>query len=537
MSDLTFNLVDKPWIRSRLHSGELVTFSLRETYARSKHIQQLAGEIPTQDVAILRVLLAILLAATRSDRRLHSAEAMELWESWWQEGSVPNAVNDYLQRHHDRFDLLDTKAPFMQVADLRTRSGNTSGLHKLIAEIPDSNDYFTTRAAGALEPLSFAEAARWLIHCHAYDPSGIKTGAEGDTRTKGGKGYPMGYPAWAGTLGIAYAEGSNLFETLLLNLPLELTSPADLPIWERQPLGPGVESDHPLPKGPTDAFTWPSRRIRLLTASECVVDCQISNGDRLEPKNLFTVEPMTAWRESTNQSKAAGRTIYMPTVHRESQRLWQGLGSLLQSSTAAQKGTKRLAALDWITRLIDDEVLPREYPVRLRTAGILYGPKAASIAGSVADSLTAHANALTDPTLVALAIDAAHSAQQGVIALVNLQSNLERARGGEGSAGREVAFELGYAVLDAPYRQWLTHVITPDQLGDYRVQWHMTAAELLRKTGRKLISQVGPEAWIGRNPTEDTNGRIDCGLAEIWFLSSLNKTFGSQYTPRQETTS
>ncbi|MBK8460678.1 MAG: type I-E CRISPR-associated protein Cse1/CasA [Micropruina sp.] len=36
-------------------------------------------------------------------------------------------VDDYLDLHGDRFDLLDPVTPFMQVADLTTASGKTSG--------------------------------------------------------------------------------------------------------------------------------------------------------------------------------------------------------------------------------------------------------------------------------------------------------------------------------------------------------------------------------------------------------------------------
>ncbi|NYN06610.1 type I-E CRISPR-associated protein Cse1/CasA, partial [Salmonella enterica subsp. enterica serovar Typhimurium] len=64
--------------------------------------------------------------------------------------------------------------------------------------------------------LSFAEAARWLVHTQAYDYSGIKPGVEGDPRVKGGKGYPIG-TGWSGMTGGTVIRGTTLLETLLLN--------------------------------------------------------------------------------------------------------------------------------------------------------------------------------------------------------------------------------------------------------------------------------------------------------------------------------
>ena len=61
-------------------------------------------------------------------------------------------------------------------------------------------------AVEGLERISWAEAARWLVHVHAFDPSGIRSGAVGDPSVKGGKGYPIG-PGWTGQVGVVIVEG------------------------------------------------------------------------------------------------------------------------------------------------------------------------------------------------------------------------------------------------------------------------------------------------------------------------------------------
>lgn len=162
--DSAFNLVDESWVRVRTLTGDVVDLSLRQVFEEAHHLGGLAGEIPTQDVAVLRVLEAVLLGATRVSHPRSDDENIDLWGSWWRAGKFPtDVVANYLESHRERFFLLHDDEPFMQVAGLRTSSGNASGLVKLIADVPDGHQYFTTRAGREIEALSLAEAARWLI--------------------------------------------------------------------------------------------------------------------------------------------------------------------------------------------------------------------------------------------------------------------------------------------------------------------------------------------------------------------------------------
>lgn len=424
---------------------------------------------------------------------------------------------------------MDATAPFLQVADLHTASGNSSGLAKLIADVPDGHQYFTTRAGRELESLSFAEAARWLVLCHAYDCAGIKTGAVGDERVKGGKGYSMGYPAWAGNLGVIIAEGPSLFETLMLNLPLPLARPEDVPVWERPALKACVATDHPAPLGPADAFTWPSRRVRLHPRDGRVVDVQISNGDRLGPQNQQANEPMTSWKKSLNQSKG-GVDVYMPVTHSPEKRVWQGLGSLL---LRVEGSSLRAPALEWLDSLRYEGIIPRGFRTTLRVVGVEYGAQASSVVGVVDDGLHVHVAAITDSSVAQVAVDAASRASQGVVALVNLASNLELAAGGEAERPRERTFELGYSLLDGPYREWLAGLEDAESADELLEAWGARALGILRAAGSVLVADAGPEALVGRDVPKrgtDTRQWIDSALAELWFRAALSKALVSKPT-------
>ncbi len=514
---MTYNLCDEPWIQVRGPSGATESVSIRSIFARATELSGLAGELATQDAAVLRVLLAIVLRATRD----YEGEPLDVWAKWWRDGLPLEEIEHYLDDWHRRFDLRDPEMPFFQVAKLTTASGKASGLGKIVADLPDGEQFFTTRAGAGLESLSAAEAARWLVHCQAFDPSGIKSGAVGDERVKGGKGYPQG-TGWAGNLGLVIVEGDSLDKTLLLNLDLRKRDPEDdRPAWERPPLTSAVEVGHESPRGPADVFTWQARRIRLLWQGDRVTDVQISYGDRLDPQNRFEFEPMSAFRHSQNQTqKARGMTVYMPTTHDPARQVWRGLAGLL---TNVKGSSIRPASLEWLAELVIERVLDTATAVRLRAVGVSYGTQSAVIDGAVDDPLSCRIANLVDEQLIGEAITAAAAAQSGVAALAGLAGDLAKAANADAAGPRQRAWEAGFAALDIPYREWLGNLSKdgkPSQL-----VWSRTAFRILLKEGERLEQAAGPNVLTGRNvnrPGEKSN-HMDLGRAGVFFRAALAK--------------
>lgn len=363
----------------RTLEGRSEELGLREVFRRAPELSTITGDLPTQTVAIYRLLLAILRRAVVDEEE----SPVEEWERLWQAGVLPaEQINAYLDRYTDRFDLLNPDTPFYQVAGLRTDSGKTSGLKALIGDVPNGFQYFTTRSGTALERISYAEAARWLLHCHAFDPSGIKSGAVGDERVKGGKGYPIG-TGWVGGLGHVLAEGRTVFETLILNLVLAGSGRApfptgDLPLWERPAQDAGVEQNRPggEPVGPIEVLTWQSRRIRLIHDGAGVTDALISNGDPLSQQNRHHVELATGWRRSEPQEKQLKQAVVnMPAAHGPGRSFWRNLSAILpqvgQSSADRDAAARKPPeVLNWLAALRSDGVLDAGFPLRLHAVGV-----------------------------------------------------------------------------------------------------------------------------------------------------------------------
>ena len=58
MKEIEFNLLTEPWIRVRLRDNTVREVSLTEALVSAQDYVDLAGEMPTQDAAELRLLLA-----------------------------------------------------------------------------------------------------------------------------------------------------------------------------------------------------------------------------------------------------------------------------------------------------------------------------------------------------------------------------------------------------------------------------------------------------------------------------------------------
>ena len=72
MNDKEFNLLYEPWIKTYTKHGENTEYSILNVFKNAHHINSLA-ELPTQDFAILRLLLAILHGFRKAAGRVHSS--------------------------------------------------------------------------------------------------------------------------------------------------------------------------------------------------------------------------------------------------------------------------------------------------------------------------------------------------------------------------------------------------------------------------------------------------------------------------------
>jgi CRISPR system Cascade subunit CasA len=531
----SFLLTDQPWIPVLDPAGRTRTVSLRELFAECAEMRGLACELPTQSFAILRLLLAVL------HRAVGGPADERAWRALWTAPRLPMPdIDDYLTEFRDRFDLLHPTTPFYQVADLRTANNEVFRLARIIADVPSGAAYLTCRLGPGVARIPHAEAARWLVHGHAYDVAGIKSGAVGDPRVSGGKVFPQG-TGLCGAVGGVFLEGRTLRETLLLNL-VPLDSPylrrderRDVPVWERPPLGSGEEDDASRgPHGPVSLYTWQSRRIRFVGDGEAITGVLLCYGDKLSWEDRHQVDPMTGWRRSAAREKELKRQpVYLPATHDPARALWRGLDALLPPmvGTGAADGPARLAPglAQWLSRLRNAGHVDAGFRVTMTAVGVVYGTQQSIVDDIYHDSLTMTVRAFDAAEgLRSTIVDSAADADAAVKALRTLAANLCRAAGGSGSgsdgppgAAGDRAASLGFAALDQRFRRWLAALDATSDPVEARTVWQRTVREVVASLGDELVAAAGPSAWAGREIDKDRY--VSSAQADLWFRRALRQ--------------
>ena len=543
MKNPEYNLLDEPWIPVRLVDGTITDVGLLELLRRTTDIADLACELPTQSIAIQRLILAIAYrVATPRDARD--------WARQWDEGAPTEQMIEYLERWRDRFYLFGGRFPFMQVADLRTAKNSVSGLEKLIADVPNGEQFFTTRHGQALACISASEAARWLVHAQAYDPSGIRSGAVGDSQVKGGKGYPIG-PAWCGHLGLVWLKGKDLDETLVLNLipaataelrGIDCSTDWGACSWEDPEPESSVRGDYSLldPAGTPKELsiprllTWHSRRIRLVGDSSGVTGVVLAQGDKLAPQEMRLYEPQSLWRYSAPQSKKFKTDVYMPRKFEAGRAFWRNLPGTLPTVATVQgvdKQPKReflpSATLSFHYQL-DNASIQTTYPkvMRIQAVGVTYGPQESTFEDIYSDELTVSVAVMrVEREDLSAEIDRQVRLTEEIARHVgNLAANLARAAGesgeGAGEGARDRAKELFFSAVDTDFRAWLTQVDGHEGARDVGRRWEHTLRQCAVGIQEELVRGASSSAIIGR---DTGRGYMNVGIAENYFRARLNE--------------
>ncbi|RRD03578.1 type I-E CRISPR-associated protein Cse1/CasA [Arachnia propionica] len=526
---MSFNLTSEPWIPVLRDDGTSDRVSLRECFAEADQIRRLSAELPTQSFAVLRMLLAII----------HDAIGIH-WESDLEDmhetGLDLSRVDAYLNEYEDRFDLFHPTRPFMQVATLRTAKNEASGLEKLISDVPNGDPFLTTRAGTGLARVDAAEAALWLIHCHAFDPSGIRSGAVGDPEVKGGKGYPIG-PGWSGQIGGVILHGRHLAETLLFNLVPTPESLDDRPVWARDDVQTERRELEAQPRGPVDLLAWQSRRIRLVgDAENGVTGVVLCQGDKVTPQNRQGLEAMTAWRYSRPQSQKFKQAVYMPLKHDPTRSAWRGAPAVLSRAAAPVDGHE--ATLQpTTTRMLKglDPLGSKDLSATLELVGMEYGPQEATVAELYHDTLDFRVSLLGEKAapVVTMIHDALVTTDQAVWELGRLARNLDLAAGGDEKSGVGATQRTqlaAWSALDVPAREWLAALTAATDTVEAHRAWQQEVHRALSSEARKLLTTCSPAAVVGR---QTRHGFMTAGLAESYFHAALRKQLPLLEQPTQ----
>ncbi|MDR3345103.1 MAG: type I-E CRISPR-associated protein Cse1/CasA [Oscillospiraceae bacterium] len=519
MSSKEFNLLREPWIRVMKPDGAADEISMPELFRGAHTRRRLAGELPTQDFAVLRLLLAVLHAVfsrydesgredeifLQNDGQADSQGKKELlrrWQTLWERGSFPaEVIERYLTEYEERFWLFHPQTPFYQAGQLAV--GTDYSAAKLNGELSESGNkvrLFAGRSGNAKSTLDFAEAARWLLCVNGYDDTSSKPKGKGPS----GEKLPSCGAGWLGQLGLIAAEGRNLFETLMLNFVIlpdggsEALWDEAYPVWEREPKA-DERTPIPVPNNQAELLTLQSRRLLLRREDDKVTGYTLLGGDFFPKENAF-VEQMTVWRSHAEKGKAPE---FKPRRHDPAKQLWRDYSSL----TAQGQDRHQPGVITWLCMLRDKHILQQKQ-FRFIIAAMNYGDKDFFVDDTFADSITFNADLLTELSegWNARIIDELDTTEQLVYQVGRLAQSLALAAGihdnkeYSGSKQRDAAKEQAYYRLDVPFRRWLESIDpAADGMDAKCAEWWDIAKKIVRALGKELAAQCGSQAFVGRN--------------------------------------
>lgn len=514
MTEKEFNLLSEPWIRVIDENCEISEASLLEVF-RNAHLNKgLCGEIPTQDFAVLRLLLAVLHTVfSRYD--LSGAEspledfktALNRWKELWNNKKFPEKpIADYLESQRENFYLFHPERPFYQCSHAKIGTEYSSAkLNGNVSESSNKLRLFSNVSGTAKERLEFSEAARWLIYINAYDDTSAKPSAEAKKLTEK---LPSPGAGWLGKLGLLCADGNNLFETLMLNLVFfdenNEVSKKENPIWERERIPDRERVKINMPDNISELYTLQSRRLYLKKDKDKVTGYYLLGGDFFEKENAF-LEPMTVWRNIDTKNAQ----IFTPRRHDASKQFWRDFSAL----ACNDEKQHRPGILIWLDKLFYKKCIPNRH-IYLKIASVQYGDKDFFVNNLFSDSLQIYSSLISElneefQKVVIRNIDFCDDVAKRVWIFAK---DVNLAAGGdflpkEPNCSAKVFADKTkaefYSLIDMPFRKWLSSLNPEtDDESERLAEWRVECIKFAKMLGEKTISQVDMSAVFGKTIKE-----------------------------------
>ena len=539
MKDIEFNLLDEKWILVRKSDCTVDELSLTDALLKSHEYVELAGELPTQNVSILRLMLAVLHTVFsryspqgEPSPLYDSDDAADRWKELWNAGRLPEKpIKDYLASVHDRFWLFHPDRPFYQTEAAKIGTEYTaSKLNGAVSESGNKIRLFCGCTGVQKSELSYSEAARWLLYVNNYD----------DTSSKPkGKNLPSPGAGWLGKLGLITIRGNNLFETLVYNLILlnhkrnfsEVWGP-ECPAWEPDVPNTAERAEIPMPDNLSELYTLQSRRLWLnRDDNEKVIGYNLLGGDFFEKVDAF-IEPMTVWSKVKGNERAGEK--FQPRRHDSSVQMWREFSYAFE--TAA--GSHIPGVVLW-TKYIKQMLPESRKLISFSIASVQYGDKDFFVNDVFSDSLTFHTDLITEigEHWRAKITDEIKKCDESAAALRDLAKDIELAAGSSEDtvlkrAVVERAREQYYYEIDLPFRNWLERIdpnweIVSEQEEQALREWHETAKRIALRIGQELVESAGTAAIVGR-AVKDKNDKeryYSAPDAYRYFKVKLNEIY------------
>ena len=548
-----YNLLDEKWIQ--VASKDTVEkVSIKELFAGAAKYKELAGDMKTQDFAVMRVMLAILHTVfSRFDSNGESYEFFEvdeesflqtgeleendledyedaLYQTWidiWNAKEFPKVVYEYLEKWRERFFLYDDKYPFFQVTKEVIEKDAAGGgefygknINRLVSESNNKQAYFSPKDESYKEYIADDELARWLITLQGY------IGTSDKKKVGTAKTYSKG---WLYDLGGVYLQGNNVFETLMLNFVIAHNENNNLlkmqkPCWEAETMEKNIESYfHNRIDNIASLYTAWCREIFIdpNRTNEDKFVCFIAKLPEIEHSDAF-LEPMTVWKyNDTGEYKDK----YRPRKHDVNKSMWRNFGLL----TGVGEGTRKPGVIEWINKLGDisesEELGFNKENITLCAVCMLDDGNATSWApiDEVEDTLNLKERVLVDTgdNGWIIRINKTITDTKAIIdrALKKFIFELLEIRNMEKSDVSKYV-EQFYFRIDLSFRNWIESIDIDNDKDAKEIEWRNILKKAMKEYVDELVSNAGLRDYKG---IETSTGVKNIATIYNSFLYKLNQ--------------
>ena len=506
-----FNLLDEKWILVRKSDCTTDELSLTDALLRSHEYTALSGELPTQDVSILRLLLAVLhtvfsrYTPEGEYKPVSSAnEAMRRWKTLWDGGKFPEKpIREYLESQHEKFWLFHPERPFYQTkAAEKGTEYMASKMNGVLSESSNKVRLFSSCAGKSKDTLTYSEAARWLLYVNSYDDTSAKASQE--SKSKENK-LPSLQAGWLGKLGLITVRGNSLFETLMFNFIVVEPSNREIwadekPTWELEKPREKERCEIATPDNLAELYTIQSRRLILKHENNSVTGYSLLGGDFFDKVDAF-IEPMTVWGKVKESEKT--QIQFQPRRHNSSVKMWREFASVFASSD----GMRLPGVVSWIRQI--RRIDKKRYSC-FNIASVQYGGSDYFVNDIFSDSLTFHTDLLTE---VGKRWQESISEEVGKCEdiarkLGKLAADIEIAAGSSPKDAPKSATvshvqEQYYYEIDVPFREWLLSIDPEWESGSHEEhecirKWHEISRKIAESLGKELVNSAEASAVVGR---------------------------------------
>ena len=571
-----FNLLDEPWISVLIDkTGEKTEVSILDFFRDARSYHSLAGEMETQNFAVMRFLLSVVQTVfsrfdyqgvtlpgiildeqwrqiepvDEDDREEYSDAVSECWQQLFSTGCFPDVLFKYLEKWRNCFFLFDEEHPFFQVnrtemdeilSRIPKRSKATSiygkNLNRTISESENKTALFSPVAndgsgkRGRKDLMSSGELARWLLMFQGYTGLADKT-----SLTSAGQSPSRG---WLFELGGIFLFGSNVFETLVMNyMPESPVETRDFcgriqrPCWEVN----GIETVYRICRGSfidnlSELYTNWSRAIFIDPEINMTKPVEINVVKLPEIEHTEkSIEPMTLWRWNDN---GVYKNCFTPRKHLAEQSLWRNFGIItMKASTDGSVKQRQPGILDQYQRLSESRESRWTDLVGVSMESDGKAPSWLPV-DEITDSLRINDLVITDtdPDGWVIRINEAVEITKNVVSGIFRNylkgiceiRKLKTDNPMDPYAAGFIAEETGnmYSIIDPAFKEWLSIIEPGDSKEEKIKEWYSYLRKLVLERGAELFENSTARDMTGIKSDE----RVENIATKYWqFVNMVNK--------------